>query len=79
MRMSLRLREREARRSRYLDMSPVEPGRQPGLRMWFAASRARRAEKLLFRHSPGRTSTAPQSARYANEFIYILTNHLFTH
>ena len=45
MRLSLRLREREARRSRYLDMPLV----------------------------------SPQSARYANEFIYILTNHLFTH
>ena len=31
--MSLRLREREARRSRYLDMSPVEPGRQPDMLM----------------------------------------------
>ena len=32
MRMSLRLREREERRSRYLDILPVEP-RQPDMRM----------------------------------------------
>ena len=71
MRMSLRLREREARRSRYLDMSPVEPGRQPGLRMWL---RLRECEAHL-----DMPLVSPQSARYANEFIYILTNHLFTH
>lgn len=61
MRMSLRLREREARRSRYLDMSSVEPGRKPGLRMWFAASRVRSTKKLLFRQKPGDASS--QSVR----------------
>lgn len=74
MRMSLRLREREARRSRYLDMSPVEPGRQPGLRMWL---RLRECEARRSRYLD-MPLVSPQSARYANEFIYILTNHLFT-
>ncbi len=49
MRMSLRLRERGARRSRYLDMSLVSR-----IANEFAASGARSAKKPLFRLSPGR-------------------------
>ena len=66
MRMSLRLREPEGRRSRYLDMSPVEPGRQPDMRMSLRlrereARRSRYLDILPVERGspPGRTPVSP--------------------